>query len=43
MLFLQVYVYKGDHTNLYQYIPQRILPIDYGGEAPSLKEYSSMC
>ncbi|KAL1462784.1 hypothetical protein WDU94_014592 [Cyamophila willieti] len=36
----RLYVYSGDHTNLYQHVPRHILPKDYGGDDLPIKELS---
>lgn len=34
-------IFSGNHTVLYNYIPKEILPIEYGGNAPSMIELNS--
>ncbi|XP_046661380.1 retinol-binding protein pinta-like isoform X2 [Homalodisca vitripennis] len=36
----RIQIFHGDHKNLYKYIPKRILPSDFGGDAPSVEESS---
>ncbi|KAG8316113.1 hypothetical protein J6590_058081 [Homalodisca vitripennis] len=36
----RIQIFNGDHKNLYKYIPKRILPSDFGGDAPSVEESS---
>jgi len=34
----RIHILPGDHTSLYKYIPQKMLPKDYGGDGPSIVE-----
>uniref|UniRef100_A0A8D8SZF8 Alpha-tocopherol transfer protein n=1 Tax=Cacopsylla melanoneura TaxID=428564 RepID=A0A8D8SZF8_9HEMI len=36
----RLYVYSGDHTNLYQHVPKHILPREYGGDDLPMTELS---
>ncbi|XP_067015078.2 alpha-tocopherol transfer protein-like [Anabrus simplex] len=33
-----IHFHKGDNSTIYQYLPKRCLPVDYGGELPSVEE-----
>ncbi|XP_054277266.1 alpha-tocopherol transfer protein-like [Macrosteles quadrilineatus] len=37
----RIHVLSGDHTSLYKYIPQKMLPKDYGGDGPSIVEQTA--
>jgi len=39
MYFLQIQVHGSDWTSLYEQVPKKILPIEYGGEAGSVAEH----
>jgi len=39
MSFLQIHVHGSDYTSLYEHVPKKFLPTEYGGEAGSTAEH----